>query len=153
MSLKTITTTVILAVISLVLFYAIFLVIVSWPINDFSIDKAGLFGDSFGVLNSLFSGLAFAGIIVTVLLQKEELKLQRKELARSSLAQDRTARLMALTELLANYKSNIKINSGTLNDMVGALTQEQLTSINQETDKLVVKRDRIIVELEALINA
>ncbi|HCS20122.1 MAG TPA: hypothetical protein DIW47_06090 [Bacteroidetes bacterium] len=37
-------------------------------------------GDLFGGVNSLFSGLAFAGLIVTLLMQKEELSLQRDEL-------------------------------------------------------------------------
>jgi hypothetical protein len=41
----------------------------------------GAFGDKFGAINALFSGLAFAGLIVTLLYQKEELKLQREELA------------------------------------------------------------------------
>jgi hypothetical protein len=45
-----------------------------------NIESAGVFGDSFGVLTSLFSGLAFAGIIVTVWMQRDELRLQRKEL-------------------------------------------------------------------------
>jgi|GEM_PF-752894 len=40
----------------------------------------GVFGDMFGSINALFSGLALGGIIFTILLQKKELKLQRKEL-------------------------------------------------------------------------
>src|SRR5687768_14058386 len=40
----------------------------------------GQFGDMFGAVNALFSGLAFAGIIYTILLQREELEAQRKEL-------------------------------------------------------------------------
>lgn len=54
-----------------------------WALLVTFIDKAderGQFGDMFGVVNALFSGLAFGGIIVTILLQKEELKLQREEL-------------------------------------------------------------------------
>lgn len=42
--------------------------------------SAGVFGDMFGGVNALFSGLAFAGIIYTILLQRHELKLQRDEL-------------------------------------------------------------------------
>lgn len=38
------------------------------------------FGDMFGGVNALFSGLALAGIIFTIFLQRKELKLQRKEL-------------------------------------------------------------------------
>jgi len=54
-----------------------------WPpaANGVSFGNAGAFGDSFGFLTSLFSGLAFAGIILTVLLQRNELALQREELA------------------------------------------------------------------------
>ena len=53
-----------------------------WGINKF-IDEPThqvTFGDMFGAVNALFSGLAFAGLIVTLLYQKEELKLQREEL-------------------------------------------------------------------------
>lgn len=40
----------------------------------------GQFGDQFGAVNALFSGLAFAGIIFTILLQRRDLSLQREEL-------------------------------------------------------------------------
>lgn len=65
----------------LVVGYGAFLLYVSWPVYFGNIDKAGVFGDSFGVITSLFSGLAFVGIILTILLQRDELQLQRKELA------------------------------------------------------------------------
>lgn len=42
----------------------------------------GQLGDSFGALNTLFSGLAFLGIIISIKLQRDDLKLQREELAR-----------------------------------------------------------------------
>jgi len=40
----------------------------------------GQLGDLFGVVNALFSGLAFAGIIFTIMLQKKELHLTREQL-------------------------------------------------------------------------
>lgn len=40
----------------------------------------GTFGDMFGVASTLFSGLAFAGIIYAIILQRKELQLQRLEL-------------------------------------------------------------------------
>ena len=42
--------------------------------------KQGQFGDMFGAANALFSGLAFAGLIITLIQQREELSLQRNEL-------------------------------------------------------------------------
>ncbi len=40
----------------------------------------GLFGDSFGAVNALVSALAFAGVIVSLYLQRKDLKLQRHDL-------------------------------------------------------------------------
>jgi len=40
----------------------------------------GLFGDMFGGVTALFSGLAFAGMICAIILQSKELALQRQEL-------------------------------------------------------------------------
>lgn len=47
---------------------------------DKSPNERGTIGDMFGSINALFSGLALAGIILTILLQRQELKLQREEL-------------------------------------------------------------------------
>lgn len=41
----------------------------------------GTFGDMFGAVNALFSGLAFATLIYTAWMQRDELALQREELA------------------------------------------------------------------------
>lgn len=60
--------------------YAGILVYLAWPIDEISINKSGVFGDSFGLLTSLFSGLAFAGLIITIVMQRDELALQREEL-------------------------------------------------------------------------
>lgn len=42
--------------------------------------ERGQFGDLFGSVNALFSGLAFVGLIYTIHLQRQELVLQRMEL-------------------------------------------------------------------------
>ena len=47
-------------------------------------DERGIFGDMFGAVNALFSGLAFAGLIVTLIMQHDELKLQRKEISQTN---------------------------------------------------------------------
>ena len=45
-------------------------------------EKAGQFGDMFGFINSLFSGLALAGVLITLWFQREEMEQQRKEIER-----------------------------------------------------------------------
>ncbi|WP_162183545.1 putative phage abortive infection protein [Halocynthiibacter namhaensis] len=43
-------------------------------------DEVGGFGDMFGSVTALFSGLAFAGLIAALFMQRQELTLQRREL-------------------------------------------------------------------------
>lgn len=50
----------------------------------------GSFGDMFGAVNALFSGVALLGVIYAIFLQKEELELQRIELRRSAEAQEKS---------------------------------------------------------------
>lgn len=80
MSIKKLGALLIGGVILMVLVYGIVLLVITWPIDEVSLDKSGMFGDSFGLLTSLFSGLAFAGLIITIMMQKDELALQREEL-------------------------------------------------------------------------
>lgn len=57
-------------------------VIILWIANllVLFVDNSGAIGDTFGVVNSLYSGFAFLGIIYTILLQREDLQIQRHEL-------------------------------------------------------------------------
>lgn len=52
-------------------FYIIFNNIGTW-------EKRGQFGDLFGAVNALFSGLAFAGLIITIRQQHKDLEYQRQ---------------------------------------------------------------------------
>lgn len=68
--------------------YLIFLgVIILWIANMIfatcyfpGSEDRGQFGDMFGAVNALFSGLAFAGVIWAIILQQQELEFQRQEL-------------------------------------------------------------------------
>lgn len=50
-----------------------------WPIEEVSVAKSGVFGDSFGVLSSLFNGLALGALILTLTEQKNEFRRQHFE--------------------------------------------------------------------------
>lgn len=58
-------------------------VVVVWAASGYLLygyEGRGTFGDMFGAVNALFSGLAFAGVIYAIVLQRDELELQRREL-------------------------------------------------------------------------
>lgn len=63
----------------------------TWGLSGFAMyvymgsEERGTFGDMFGTVNALFSGLAFATLIYTAWMQREELALQRVELRETRL--------------------------------------------------------------------
>lgn len=58
-------------------------------------DKRAHFGEMFGSVNALFSGLAFAALVFTLYLQNEVLKLQREDLRNTREQADKQAQLMS----------------------------------------------------------
>lgn len=133
------------------------LLYLTWPISELSISKSGVFGDSFGALTALFSGLAFAGMIVTILLQSRELKLQRSEIKqsreeyrRSAAAQEMTARLAAITALLDEYKIRLKINEDAMQRITDHTTGPAM-ALQKEDQEIIRNRDELIRELERVI--
>lgn len=53
-------------------------------LNDYPADIRGTHGDMFGAVNAIFSGLAFAGIIISLYLQRIDLKNQFKEIKKTN---------------------------------------------------------------------
>lgn len=144
---------------TMVLIYAGSLIYLTWPISELSIDKSGVFGDSFGALTSMFSGLAFSGMIVTILLQRDELALQRNEIAenriqfeRSAAAQERSARLSALSTLLTEYKDQIDRNDVLLSSERFQISGP-VSKVNAENEDLSARKQYIIVEIERLLKS
>jgi hypothetical protein len=104
---------------SVLLFWLPFIfVVLAWILTPIvmthyvdTIEHRGLAGDLFGSINALLRGLAFAGIIVAIFLQGEELRLQRQELAltreelkRSASAQEKAHSALQATMYAQTFK-------------------------------------------------
>jgi hypothetical protein len=100
MSLRKITISIFTSVALIIGAYLAFLIFISWPLDELSVRQAALLGDSFGIVNSLFSGLAFAGLIVTIFLQRQELN-ESREVFKSQKFEDSFYRLLDF------YKDNL----------------------------------------------
>jgi hypothetical protein len=92
-----------------------------WGIHEFKADEnagtfedRGTFGDVFGAVNALFSGLAFAGLIFTILLQRKDLKLQFSELSRQADETKRTADQFEKQQQLTSYQ----LIQSTVNNLI-----------------------------------
>lgn len=91
-------------------------------------DAFGVSGDFFGFVNSVFSALAFAMIIVTLWMQKHELALQRKEISQTQeiinaqkMEMQRQADSLARQTFENTFFNMLQL----LSDIVGTMTDEQ----------------------------
>ena len=113
----------------------------------------GAFGDFFGAINSLFSGLAFAGIIYTILLQRSELALQReelketrKELRRSADAQERSEKAflnqsetMTLTARINALSTIVEYCMSQGDSPNGSIQKLRASGYIEEIQKIIVE--------------
>ncbi|MCD8454924.1 hypothetical protein LNJ08_11045 [Tenacibaculum finnmarkense genomovar ulcerans] len=142
----------------------IFLVIIIWGASTILIffglnnwSNRGSFGDLFGAVNALFSGLAFAGLIYTIVLQKQDLELQRNEISLNRVELKKTAKAQknsekALINQVEQMKTASKLNAlKTLIDYYNI----QIANPNNTTEiilKAKEKRKATIKEIDTLID-
>ena len=121
----------------------------------------GQFGDMFGAINAIFSGLALLGVVYAIFLQSEDLSLQRKELEltreelkRTTEAQEKsgealsrqasslkiTAKLNGLSAILQHYNTLL----GLTNSAKYGIDTSQFNTHKQDADKIIAEVKSLI---------
>jgi hypothetical protein len=103
------------AAVSLVfLVFSVFALAAIWPIDAATLRNGALVGDLFGPLNTLFSGLGFAGLLTALFLQQRQLRMQQLELDSTQMELRRQSELFDLQKfdesffrLLAMVRENL----------------------------------------------
>ncbi|NVJ46995.1 MAG: hypothetical protein HWE21_10830 [Cytophagia bacterium] len=123
----------------------------------------GTFGDSFGALNAMISGLAFAGIIYTIILQQNQLKMQseelglqrneleltRRELNRSASAQEKSEQALAKQAENMELTSKISLYTAMLNSCADLISKD--SGINyEEKQRIRNKMKSLSAKLEEI---
>jgi len=104
-------------------------------------ENSGTFGDMFGSVNALFSGLAFAGLLFAILLQRKELQLQRQELEEARVQFRRQA-----DQLEAQARTSVKQTfEDTFFRMLGLLAKQadEMTTYHRRTLKPLTGHDAL----------
>lgn len=96
---------------------------VSYGYVVYEMKERGTFGDMFGGLNAIFSGLALTGVVLTLIMQMKDLELTREEVRKSTDAQDKSQKalneqlksmqLSSKIEILSSYLSTLDIHANT----------------------------------------
>lgn len=145
-------------------------------------EEPGPFGDMFGFSNSLFSGLAFAGIIYTIYLQRQELRLQREELRLqrdelkksveaqqdSAVALDKQVKLAAVAakinalstllgeaqqRLVAVKASKLQMAASGASGLIPASVRAQLVEFDKEVNAAKAHIEKLKTELTDLTHS
>ncbi|HDI1575671.1 putative phage abortive infection protein [Acinetobacter baumannii] len=78
-----------------------------WNIRNSEDTNFGTFGDTYGALNTLFSGLAFATLIITLILQRKELQLQRKAVQDQQLEIQKSNEIAEQQRIIADQQASL----------------------------------------------
>ena len=122
----------------------IFAVIAIWVVAAVSIwfvlpdwASRGQFGDLFGAVNALFSGLAFAGLYFALRLQHDQLSLQRSELAlqREELKLQREEMVASRAELANQVAAQMALFRASAAQIAVAATQARIEAIKMEGEQ------------------
>ncbi len=117
----------------------------------------GTFGDLFGAVNALFSALAFAALIYTIVLQREEIKenreeiiLNRKELAKGAKLQQKAQQV--LIQQVEQTHLSAKMNA--MRTIVEYYNNQisNPKSTEETIEKAKQKRKLIIIQIDQLID-
>ena len=150
-------TLIIVVVVSLALVVGLCLINFFLLIN-LDIKEIEAYGNILGPVNALFSGLAFSGIIITILFQNKELSLQRRELVITRDELKRSANEQENSEKALNRQAeNLKISAKltALNTLVNYYTENIITNDapfkTLEQTEIERKRDRYLKNIEEIL--
>lgn len=107
------------------------------PIIGSNIEERGQFGDSFGVLNSLFTGLGFGGLIITITLQQKQINQQDRafhEQRKSDDARHYEDTLHRLIDLYSKALLEVASSNGSVKarNVLRDSTRRALSAIRKE---------------------
>jgi hypothetical protein len=88
-----------------------------WKASSDKIGDFGVFGDSFGVINSLFSGLAMLGVALTLYKQHKDGELADERHDEGIAAQERITTLQGLSSLVDFEKDLYRETSNAMNQV------------------------------------
>lgn len=107
-------------------------------------DNVGVFGDMFGALTALFSGLAFAVVVISLWMQSKELQHALLEYKKMAQAQDRSQK--ALNAQLQSMEKSSRINA--MDAYLKVLASTTAASEKNTAKKVIMKEAEAIFKLD-----
>ncbi|AZA76132.1 hypothetical protein EG347_00590 [Chryseobacterium sp. G0186] len=113
------------------------------------IEIRGTFGDMFGSVNAIYSGLAFGGIIITIYMQSHELKLQREELKETRkefITQNETLRVQRFENTFFQMISSFNSIINNTSIKIGSENYEGRQAFNKISENIYLDARNLAVQ-------
>lgn len=121
-----------------------------------TLEERGQFGDLFGAVNALFSGLAFAGLYSALKVQQSQLELQRNELAlqRDELRMQREEMIASRAELSNQVRAQHALVKASTAQIAVTAFQARIEAIKMDSEQKVASaRGDFVRQIEAIAQA
>lgn len=116
------------------------------------LEQFGQIGDSFGILNSLFSAFAFAGVLYTIKMQQNEIQKNQKKLEDEANFRSSEYRMNALVALAHHaqiaYQRAIELKAKQV-DIIQLVTIYQ-NNVNQLGDILKKEKEQLVSDIASI---
>lgn len=113
-------------------------------VNPTSIFANGTFGDSFGWFNSLFSGLAFAAIMVSLIIQRKDLQSSVGEMKEANIPTERVAKIQLVNSRIQSLDLKQRIEQFRIEHNLTTTFDPIYESVNELQKEL----GNILLEIE-----
>ena len=138
-----------------VLIWGVSAVLIMFFLSEWS--DRGTFGDLFGAVNALFSALAFAVLIYTIILQREEIKQNREEIVLNRKELEKSGKIQRKSqEVLVRQveQTHLSAKMNAMRTLVDYYNNQILNpkSTQETIEKSKQKRKQIIVQIDQLID-
>lgn len=142
-----------LAIFSVLIVVAIFVSFIIFWIGRAMTEPGGMeflgqYGDSFGVLNSLFSGLGFSVIIITLMSQQRQIRNQSEKDSRDAEERRSLFNLRSFEE--ANFKAMELLKDGNNDRAIWIRAARLLGHANALSEGVTVENHRRVMEYKSL---
>lgn len=118
-----------------------------------TLEERGQFGDLFGAVNALFSGLAFAGLYSALKVQQSQLELQRNELTlqREELRMQREEMIASRAELANQVRAQHALVKASTAQIAVTAFQARIEAIKMDSEQRVPgTRGDFVNQIEAI---
>lgn len=145
----------ILSLVAVVVLWAISAIIIYFYGHSWS--ERGTIGDMFGAVNALFSGLAFAGLLFTIMLQRQDIDIQREEMMINRKELEKSVEVQHLSQQALTAQVEQMHLTARLNAMNTVINYYNIVIANPNAPAEVVekarqKRREIIKKIDSMID-